>query len=103
MKKIIEKILQADENARKLSEKTQAQKNDLQAEISAEKAKMEAEYTQSAESEIKKQLAFQQKKADEEWEQASKKYKKINDNLQFVYNANREKWANDIVARVLDT
>lgn len=102
MKNIIEKILQADENARKLAEKTEMKKSALQADILAQKEKIRAEYMQSAESEIKVQLAQHQKKADDDWEQASKKYKKIGDNLQFQYSANLEKWANDIVSRVLE-
>lgn len=101
MKNIIEKIVRSDEKARKLSKETEKKRAMLESELSDAKIHIKSEYMAQAEAEIKKQLTELQKKADGQWDESSKKYKKMKDNLEFAYNANCEKWANEITARVL--
>lgn len=101
MKNIIEKIVKADEKARKLAKATEEKRAMLESDVSDAKIRIKNECMATAEAEIKKQLTDLQKSTDEQWDEASKKYKKLKDNLQFAYNANCEKWANDITARVL--
>ncbi len=102
MNELIEKILKADEEARKRSQATEDKKAHLEADITEAKNKIKEEYMTAAEEEIKRQLEEKRKAAQKSWGEASKKYKKLGDDLKFSYNANYEKWAADIAEKVIE-
>lgn len=102
MNDLIEKILKADEEARRVSHAVEEKRANLEAEISKEKARIKDKYMHDADGEIKKQLTAKKKAADDSWNEASKKYKKIGDDLSSAYSLNCDKWANEIADRVLE-
>lgn len=102
MNDLIEKILKADEEARKVSHAVEEKRANLEAEISEEKARIKDEYMRKADKEIEKQLSAKRKAADDSWKEASKKYKKLGDDLSFAYSTNCEKWADEIADKVLE-
>ncbi len=99
---LIEKILKADEEARKKSQAIEERRAHLEADITEAKNKMKAEYDAAADEEIKKQLEEKRKAAEISWNEASKKYKKLGDDLKFSYNSNYEKWASEIAEKVIE-
>lgn len=102
MNELIEKILKADEEARKKSQIVEDKRAHLEADITESKNSIKELYMNAAEEEIKKQLEEKRKTAQQSWEEAGKKYKKLGDDLKFSYNANYEKWASEIVEKVLE-
>lgn len=102
MNELIEKILKADEEARKKSQAIEQRRERLEADITEAKNKLKQEYEIAADEEIKRQLEEKRKASQDAWDEASKKYKKLGDDLRFAYNSNYEKWASDIFEKVIE-
>ena len=99
---MIAKIIEMDKKAREMNEKAQKTKLSYENEVLLTKAKIKNDYLERANKRIAINQQTAQKRADEKLAAITEKNQAVVERLEKAYNENAEKWADEIVARVID-
>ena len=101
MDEVISKILQMDEEARKLDEEAQAEKIASHAEVLKKRREVYEEYLASAKTHIEEYKASEKKASEKEWKKKEKYYDGVSRELDKKFRDNKDKWVEEIVNGVL--
>ena len=102
MEEMIAKIVEMDKKAREMNEKAQKTKLNYENEVLLTKEKIKTDYLERANKRISINQQTAQKRADEKLAGITEKNQAVVERLEKAYNENAEKWADEIVARVID-
>ena len=101
MDEVISKILQMDEEARKLDEEAQAEKIASHADVLKKRKEVYDEYLESAKTHIEEYKAVEKKASEKAWKKTAKYYDSVSRTLEKKFRDNKEKWVEEIVNGVL--
>lgn len=102
MENMIKKIVDADNEAKVMEEKTLKEKEELSKEIDIEAEKIYAEYMNKAEKIVKDNDEKEEKKLENNWNEIKNKQKSVHIKLQSDFERNCDKWVDMIVQRTLE-
>lgn len=101
MQDMLKKIIEMDEQARLVKEQAQQEKAATEQEIIDTKQRIYNEYIERAKIRVEKNLEVDRANAQKKWEETLKKNEEIKNELDSSYEENAQKWAQEIVSRVL--
>lgn len=101
MEDMIAKIVDMDKKARNLTNEVKQSKIDYEKEVIRTKETIRNNFLEKAKERVKINEQAIQKKADEELALIEQKSAAIIKELDDTYSANKDKWVNEIVARVV--
>lgn len=101
MQDMIAKIVEMDEKARELTAKAQREKAMSEQDIATAKEKIYNDFIERARRRIQLNEETERKAAEENWKRVEAEHQKALQQLEKLRVENSEKWAGDIVKRVL--
>ena len=101
MDDVINKILQMDEEARKLDEEAQAERIASREEVMKKRKEVYDDYLKSAKEHIESYKAAEKKTSEAGWKKTEKYYDNVSRTLEKKFRDNKEKWVSEIVSGVL--
>lgn len=101
MQDMLKKIIEMDEQARLVKEQAQQEKAATEQEIIDTKKRIYNEYIERAKIRVEKNLEVDRANAQKQWEKSQVKNEEIINELETSFSENSEKWADEIVKRVL--
>lgn len=101
MQDMLKKIIEMDEQARLVKEQAQQEKAATEQEIIDTKKRIYNEYIERAKIRVEKNLEVDRTNAQKQWEKSQVKNEEIINELETSFSKNSEKWADEIVKRVL--
>ena len=101
MQDMLKKIIEMDEQARLVKEQAQQEKAATEQEIIDTKKRIYNEYIERAKIRVEKNLEVDRTNAQKQWEKSQVKNEEIINELETSFSENSEKWAEEIVKRVL--
>ena len=101
MQDMLKKIIEMDEQARLVKEQAQQEKATTEQEIIDTKKRIYNEYIERAKIRVEKNLEVDRTNAQKQWEKSQVKNEEIINELETSFSENSEKWADEIVKRVL--
>ncbi|MBQ6626107.1 MAG: hypothetical protein IIX27_02310 [Ruminococcus sp.] len=101
MQDMLKKIIEMDEQARLVKEQAQQEKAATEQEIIDTKKRIYNEYIERAKIRVEKNLEVDRTNAQKQWEKSQVKNEEIINELETSFSENSEKWADEIVKRVL--
>ena len=102
MQDIIQKIIEIDRRAQKMTADALALKHEAEVSIESDKKALREKYIAKARHRIAVTAETEQKFLDESLADIEKKYGAIAERLDAVYAANGSKWVDDLYHRVID-
>ena len=102
MEEMIARIVEMDKKAREMNETALKTKLSYENEVLLTKEKSKHDYLERANKRIVINQQTAQKRADEKLAAITEKNQAVVERLEKAYNENAEKWADEIVARVID-
>lgn len=102
VQEVIKKIIEMDEDARKLKEKAELDKINARKLVAEARENVHREYIERAKERAEKNAAMEQKAADEKWEQLCRKHDEISRNMEKRFSENCDEWTKTIVSNVLN-
>lgn len=102
MKDMIKQIVEADAQAKALDEQRNAEKQKLSEEIEAQAKEIYNSYMEQAKFTVERNAFYEKKNAQTKWEEMQKKQKSVSIKLNADFNANAEKWSDEIVKRTIE-
>ena len=102
MEDMIAKIVEMDKKAHEMNETALKTKLSYENEVLLTKEKIKHDYLERANKRIVINQQTAQKRADEKLAAITEKNQAVVERLEKAYNENAEKWADEIVARVID-
>lgn len=100
MQEMIERILEMDKAARRLTDEAQELRVNAEKEIELKKQQLHKDYLERAERKIEKLREEEESNAEKEMAAFRIKAQSIRDALNQSYNENHEKWVNDIFSQI---
>lgn len=100
MEAMIKRILDIDERARKITDAAQKERRDSEQEIAERARCLRDDYLEKARARIRINLETERKLADLEWERKQAYYAGQSARLEQLAADHRERWVEEIVARV---
>lgn len=101
MQDIIQKIIEIDRRAQKMTADALALKHEAEASIESDKKALREKYIAKARHRIEITAETEQKFLDESLADIEKKYAGISEKLDDVYAANGSKWVDSLYSRVI--
>lgn len=101
MQDMIAKIVEMDEKARELTAQAQREKAMSEQDIATAKEKIYNDFIERARRRIQLNEETERKAAEENWKRVEAEHQKALQQLEKLRVENSEKWAGDIVKRVL--
>lgn len=101
MQDMIQKIIEADNEARAMEEANQQAAAEKRRKIEEEAAAIYQRYMDQAQEEISKSDAYLQKRSERKLRDISAKQESAYIKLQADYEHNRDRWVDEIVSRVI--
>lgn len=101
MQDMLKKIIEMDEQARLVKEQAQQEKAATEQEIIDTKKRIYNEYIERAKIRVEKNLEVDRTNAQKQWKKSQVKNEEIINELETSFSENSEKWADEIVKRVL--
>lgn len=102
MENMIKKIVDADNEAKAMEERTLKEKEELAKKIDEETQKIYDKHMSEALETVKRNDTLEEKTADKRWEEIKNKQKSAHIKLQSDYERNCDKWVDAIVSRTLE-
>lgn len=102
MQDMLKKIIEMDEQARKVKEKAQQEKAATEKEIIETKQKIYNEYIERAKDRIKKNLEIDRANAEKKWQATKATHEETMKGLNAQFEENCDKWVLEIVSRVIN-
>ena len=102
MEEMIARIVEMDKKAREMNETALKTKLSYENEVLLTKEKIKHDYLERANKRIVINQQTAQTRADEKLAAITEKNQAVVERLEKAYNENAEKWADEIVARVID-
>lgn len=100
MQEMIERILEMDKAARRLTDEAQELRVNAEKEIELKKQQLHKDYLERAERKIEKLREEEEANAEKEMAAFRVKAQSIRDALNQSYNENHEKWVSDIFSQI---
>lgn len=100
MQEMIERILEMDKAARRLTDEAQAMRVGAEKEIEIKKQQVREEYLERARRKTETLRKEENENAEKEIAAFKAKAQKIRDELNKSYDKNHEKWVNDIFSHI---
>ena len=101
MQDLLKKIIEMDEQARKIEQQAKSEKLASEAEIDELREKIYNDYIIRAKDRIEKNIAVDKAHADEKLAAFEKEAEKLKSDMDNKCSAEKERWVNEIVSRVL--
>ena len=101
MDELISRILQMDEEARKLDEQAQEEKIASHAEVMKKRQEVYEEYLESAKAHVEAYKTSETKASENSWKKTAKYYDDVSRALDKKFRDNKSKWVDEIVNGVL--
>jgi hypothetical protein len=101
MQDIIQKIIEIDEAAQKMTDDALALKAEAEASIESDKKVLREKYIAKARARIQKNAETEQKFLEEALGEIEQKYAAVSQRLDNVYNEQHEKWVNELYNKVI--
>lgn len=102
MQDMLKKIIEMDEQARLVKEQANKEKAATEQEIIETKKRIYDDYIERAKDRVRKNLEVDKANAEKEWEKTSLKHQATSENLDKMYEENRDLWVDQIVSRVIN-
>ncbi len=99
MQDIIRKIVEMDEEARRLKEQAEKEKIESEKAIAETKQKVHDEFIERAKARAEKNTQAERAALDKSWQETKLLHEQIENNLKNHYIQNKEKWIEEIVKR----
>ena len=101
MQDLLKKIIEMDEQARKIDQQAKTEKLKSEAEVEELREKIYTDYIVRAKERIEKNTAVDKAKAEKKLAEAAKNAEKAKKEMTALYEKNKNSWVDEIVARVL--
>ena len=101
MQDMIQRIVDADNEARALEEANRKEADEQKKKISEDAKKIYDKYMNEAMSVIEKNNAYEEQKAEQQWKEIESRQKSALIKLKADYQNNRDRWVDEIVKRVI--
>ena len=101
MQDIIQKIIEIDKNAQKMTEEARQSRLEAEKAVHAEMDKLRSEYLERAHARIRKTQATEEAFQMEALKEIERKHNVTADSLRGMYEQNREKWVDQLFNRVI--
>lgn len=101
MEDMIRRIVEMDQEARRITEQAQAAKLSSTAAIEKKKQKLRDEYLAQARVQVEQNNETEQHAADLEWQMIQQQYAERTKMLDEKFSENREKWIDELFARTV--
>lgn len=102
MKDMIGKIVDAEKEARELTENVKQSKITVEQEIFELKKKIKEDYLIRARARIKINETTEQKEADKNWKEISKNQSEVRKKLNEIYKMKKSEWVAQIINNILE-
>lgn len=99
MQDIIRKIVEMDEEARRLKEQAEKEKIESEKAIAETKQKVHDEFIERAKARAEKNTQAERAALDKSWQETKLLHEQVENNLKNHYVQNKEKWIEEIVKR----
>lgn len=99
MQDIIRKIVEMDEEARRLKEQAEKEKLESEKSIAETKQKVHDEFIERAKTRAAKTTEAERDALDKSWQETKLIHQEIEKNLKSQYIQNKDKWTDEIVKR----
>lgn len=99
MQDIIRKIVEMDEEARRLKEQAEKEKLESEKAIAETKQKVHDEFIERAKARATKNTEAERAALDKSWQETKLIHQQIENNLKNQYVQNKDKWIDEIVKR----
>ncbi len=103
MQDMIQRIIDADNEAKTLEEKSRKTAEARKEEIDKQSKEMYDRFIAEAMETVKKNDALEEQKTEKEWEDISARQQSVMIKLNADYENNCDRWADEIVGRVLES
>lgn len=101
MQDMLAKIIEMDENARRIKEQAEQDKLNSEREIEEQREKIYRDYIDRAKDRIEKNIAVDRQTAENELKDYARKVALAEDEMQRLFAENGDEWVDTIVQRVL--
>ena len=101
MQDLLKKIIEMDEQARKIEQQAKTEKEKSEAEVDQLREKIYTDYIERAKARVEKNIAVDKAHADQKIAEYSEQAAKAKADMAALYENNKEKWVSEIVGRVL--
>ena len=101
MQDIIQKIIEIDRMAQKMTDDALAMKNEVEASIDSDKKKLREDFVARARHRISVTAETEKKFLEEALAEIDKKYSDVAEKLNTLYNEKHDLWVNDLYSKVI--
>ena len=101
MQDLLKKIIEMDEQARKIEQEAKLEKIKSEEEVEQLRVKMYNEYIEKAKDRVEKNIAVEQAHAKERLEAYEAQIESAKSEMRRIYDEKKEKWVGEIVKRAL--
>lgn len=101
MQDMLAKIIEMDENARKIKEQAEQDKFHSEHEIEEMREQIYRDYIERAKERIEKNISVDKKAAQDRLDAYAAKVQQAQNEMQRLYNEKGDQWVDEIVSRVL--
>lgn len=101
MQDIIQKIIEIDHMAQKMTEEALALKGEAETSIEGDKKALREQYIEKAHKRIAVNSQTEEKFLDQALSEIKSRYEAISEQLESVYEKNHSSWVNDLYSRVI--
>ncbi|CAB1251199.1 Eukaryotic translation initiation factor 3 110 kDa subunit [Ruminococcaceae bacterium BL-6] len=101
MQDMLKKIVEMDQQARKITDAAQLEKIDSEKEVSKKREEIREQYLARARHRIEINRPLEQKAAEEDWEKAKKRNEALAKEMDELYVQKGGEWIDAIVAKVI--
>ncbi len=101
MQDLLKKIIEMDEQARKIEQQAKSEKEKSEAEVEQLREKIYTDYIERAKERVEKNIAIDKAHAEEKLTAYAEDTAKAKADMGALYEDNKDKWVSEIVGRVL--
>lgn len=103
MQDMIKRIIDADNEAKALEDKNRKTAETRKEEIERQSKEMYDKYISDAMETVRKNDAYEEQKTEKEWEEISARQQSVMIKLNADFENNCDRWADEIVSRVIES
>ena len=102
MQDLLKRIIEMDEQARKIEQQAKDEKLRSETEVEQLKEQIYNDYIVRAKDRIEKNIAVDRENADKRYAQAKQHHEAMKQEMNRLYNENKDRWVDEIVKRALN-
>lgn len=101
MQDLLKKIIEMDEQARRIEQQAKSEKEKSEAEVEQLREKIYSDYIERAKERVEKNISIDETHAEEKIAAYAESAEKAKADMSALYAENKDKWVSEIVSRTL--